>query len=1104
MSLGAIHQFHSGTARGDAITNQMLALQDRLRALGYFSEVYAQHIDEAFADRVWPLSEFVDMPATLLLVHHSMGHTAFDDLMELNVQMVTVFHSITPASFFDDTSMQAHIRLGFQQLQRLARRSSFGIAVSQHNRMQMYQAGFTSVEVMPVRTQFGAHRDVRAERTSRSHDWLFVGRVVPNKRQLDLVRAHSIHVRSGGLGQLHLVGDTVYTPYVNDVLRAIDQLGANDQVVVHGKVSERELLDRYRDAGYFVCLSEHEGFGVPLLEAMAAGVPVIARAGAAVTETMGGAGVLLTDGDPAALAAAVRLIDSDDELRHRLIHSQDRRLERIENFDLDHFIDRLDQRASGRLTSTSTQILGPFETSYSLAILNRELALALDEHDDLDVSIYATEGPGDYTPDPADLAEHPEAAELYERGRTMPYPEVAIRQMYPPRVSDSTAGLTFQYFGWEESRLPSRIVDDFNAHLDGIGTMSTYVKEILVDSGVTIPIHVTGVGVHAPDPRARCTVDGLSELRSTVFLHISSAFPRKGVDVLLRAYFETFSSADDVSLVLKTFPNPHNDVATILAALREEFSDPPHLCWIDQDVGREELDGLYNLATCYVHAARGEGFGLPVAEAMLADVPVIAVAATGLADFVSASTAAVIGHTIEPARTHLSVPGSEWVEPSLADLRRELDAAARGDEDELRRGRVRAARELIETHFTWKRVGERWHEFITDERRRHRGMSVASVSTFNSRCGIAEYTASLFESMDGRAVPYLLADDNVVPIDPDLEVLVDRVWTHDRRQTTDRLLAALSRSDADLVHIQHNFGFFTVAELGRIIRQEVPKRPTVATFHRTAPLAVGDGFEALGDIAEALRSLDAIIVHQETDRKRLDAIGVSGNVEVIPIGTEQHVEVEVEAARHRLRIPTTSFVIGVFGFLLPHKGMLTLLRSVAILRDHGIDARVIATCALHPDPSSPVHRDEVLGEIDRLGLQAVVNLDTDFLEINEIHRRLGAADVIVMPYDQTNESASAALRTVLPLGRALVASAITIFEDIENVVPTVPSPVDPTALAALLEDLWADPAGRDDVAARVRAHAEATSWSRAGARTLEIYSRALRRRADDESNATDA
>jgi glycosyltransferase involved in cell wall biosynthesis len=234
----------------------------------------------------------------------------------------------------------------------------------------------------------------------------------------------------------------------------------------------------------------------------------------------------------------------------------------------------------------------------------------------------------------------------------------------------------------------------------------------------------------------------------------------------------------------------------------------------------------------------------------------------------------------------------------------------------------------------------------------------------------------------------------------------------------------------------------------------------------------------------------------------LAAVGVRNNVEVIPIGTGPHADVNVETARRRLRLPANSFVIGVFGFLLPHKGVITTLRSVAMLRERGIDARLVATCAMHPDPSSAVHLDEVLGEIRRLGLEHVVNLDTAFLEPDEIYQRLGAADVIVMPYDQTNESASAALRTILPLGRALVTSAIAIFEDIEGVVPMLPSPVDPSALADVLEELSADPAGRDDVAARVRAHAEATSWARTGARTLEVYSMVLSRRSNYESNAT--
>ncbi len=1101
MTLGAIHQFHSGAAGGDAITNQMLQLQRRLRRLGYFSEVYAQYIDESMSELIKPLDAFVEMPSTALLVHHSMGHTAFDQLMALSVPMVTVFHSITPASFFRDEEVRRHIGLGFDQLRRLARRSEFGIAVSNHNRQQMYDAGFATVEVMPVRTDFSEYRAANGSGSHSSDDWLFVGRVVPNKCQIELVRAHAIHRRSGGSGQLHLVGDISFTPYVDEVRFEVDRLGCGDDVVLHGKVGQQQLVERYRDAGLFVCASEHEGFGVPLLEAMAAGLPVVARDEAAAAETMGGAGVLLRNADPSTIAAAVRVVESDDALRARLVAHQDERLSRIENFDVDSLIVRVVDRLSGGQVGTTIQVQGPFETSYSLAILNRELAVALDVHGDVEVSIHATEGPGDYTPDPADLAVVPAAAVLYERSRSTPYPEVAVRQMFPPRVDDSTAGMTFQYFGWEETRLPGHVVDDFNRHLDGIGTMSSFVKGVLEDCGVSIPIRVVGVGAHAPDPVAMCDQPELAKARRLRFLHVSSAFPRKGVDVLLRAYFESFDELDDTTLVLKTFPNPHNEVEEQLAVLRDEYPNGPHVCWIDRDLDRRQLDGLYNSASAYVHASRGEGFGLPVAEAMLAGVPVISVASTGLADFVNSSTAAVIGHSFVQASTHLSVPGSQWAEPSLDDLKRELVAFAEGDNRDLVAQRVDAARSLIRDEFNWNAVATRWHDFIVEQRAARLGITVAAVTTFNSRCGIAEYAANLYGELEGWVHAEVFADDNAVPVSAEHEARVRRVWTNDRVQPVDVLIDALNASPADLLHIQYNFGFFTASELGRLISIEVARRPVVVTIHRTVPLQVDDGQESMGDIADELCAADAVIVHQQADRRRLADVGVVENVHVIPIGTDPPAAVDSATSRQRLGVPLGAFIVATFGFLLPHKGMLPLLRAVAELRARHVDAWLIATCALHPDPSSSAHLEEVIAEIERLDLGDYVMLVTEFLDQDDALDRLGAADVIVMPYEQTNESASAAIRFVLPLGRAMVTSDVPIFEDLVDFVPRLSAPVDPDELSDLLEELWLDDERRHGVARNVAMFSEATSWVRTSARTREVYNDALNRRAAAERTA---
>ena len=251
-----------------------------------------------------------------------------------------------------------------------------------------------------------------------------------------------------------LIGDTSVSDYVAFVQREALRLGVADRVVMLGKVSDNHLRSAFAGAGVFVSMSEHEGFGVPILEAMAAGVPVVAFGAAAVPEIMGGAGVLLRVKDPEVVAATVQALRADPGLRERLVDRQFVRIRKVQEFDVSALLERVIDRASGHEQPFEVQIQGPFETSYSLAVMNRKLACGLDELPDRAVSIYATEGPGDYEPDRRDLARHPRATALFRRSGDVPYPDFVIRQMYPPRVIDSPGGITCEYFGWEESRLP--------------------------------------------------------------------------------------------------------------------------------------------------------------------------------------------------------------------------------------------------------------------------------------------------------------------------------------------------------------------------------------------------------------------------------------------------------------------------------------------------------------------------------------------------------------------------------------------------------------------------------------------------------------------------
>jgi glycosyltransferase involved in cell wall biosynthesis len=1084
----SVHQFHSGAATGDAITASMLDIQRHLREMGYSSEIYAQYIGDNIADRVQHFKNLRAEPNSLLLFHHSMGHPAFEAVTNLDIPIVPVFHNITPPEFLADQFSRQQSRLGHEQLRQLAKRSTIGIAVSNYNRRQMLESGFRNVRVLPVRTDYS---ELRTPTTTRrvDHRWLFVGRVAANKQQIEVLREFHVYRRSFAPGAtLHFVGDNAMSEYVDALIAEIDGLDLSRAVTVTGKVSDSTLRTEYAQASVFVCLSKHEGFGVPLLEAMATGVPVIALDRSAVAETMGGAGVLLRNLEPGLAASAAHVVASDQELRKRLVAHQLQRVDRLEGFDVKGCLaEVIDAACSGERRRT-IQVQGPFETSYSLATLNRDLAIGLSTFPDVAVSIRAMDGPGDYVPSPANLDQVPAAAKLYRDRIRFEFPDVAIRQTYPPRVRDSLGGLRFQYFGWEESLLPAEVVSEFNANLDGIGVMSTFVKEVLERSGVGVPIEVVGVKVSPPIPGS--TVLPVPSLRRCRFLHISSAFPRKGVDVLLSAFFNTFTSNDDVTLILKTFPNPHNDVGAILKRLADRHPNPPHVEWIDRDLAPDDLGSLYQWANCYVHVARGEGFGLPVAEAMLARVPVISVASTGLGDFVSDSTAAVIGHEMTAANTHLSVLGSEWAEPNQQELEAALRSAYLGLDEAKRQSRINEAESVVSVKFGGDAVATRWKTFIERVANSRRPSKVAFVSTYNSRCGIAEYTASLVGALGTRVIAEVFADAGSDPVSSQNEEAVERNWNQDLTAKIDPLIKALDASDADVVHVQFNFGFFRLQELARLIIRQSSKRSVVVTLHRTEDLHSGALKISLTEIVDALASASALIVHQAVDRDRLTALGLQ-NVELIPIGTDRRNPDAIPQTRDDWDIPDDAFVIGSFGFLLPHKGTLELIRSIDVLRKRHIDAFGLFVCSLHPNAVSAKYLAECEAEIKRLNLQEHVRLVTDYLPGDLALETLRCADVLCLPYEPTSESSSAALRFLLPVGRPIVTTDIGIFRDAADALVTVPSPATPSAISDAIERFTTDMSMREEYVSRLARYAQTTSWDLVAHKTYNLYRRLL-------------
>ncbi len=333
----AVHQFHPVLAPGDAMSNHVFALRARLRQWGYESEAYAVEIKPGVEREALSYRRLfrVVRPQDTVILHFSMGHEVFEAVSRIPARRVLVYHNVTPPEFFAgiNTHAAVHARLGLRQLQTLAPRIDLAIGVSEYNRRALEAAGYARTAHVPILIDWSAYdvpadEDVLARWSDVRAKLLFVGRISPNKRQDDLIRMLAYYRRCiDPDAHLLLVGAHSDQRDYHARLRALQEaLGLVDGVVFAGSVSPGALVAHYRLASCFVSLSQHEGFGVPLLEAMRFGVPVVAYDAAAVGETLDGAGVLLRSRDLAEAAEACALVIERPDLRERLGRAAARRL----------------------------------------------------------------------------------------------------------------------------------------------------------------------------------------------------------------------------------------------------------------------------------------------------------------------------------------------------------------------------------------------------------------------------------------------------------------------------------------------------------------------------------------------------------------------------------------------------------------------------------------------------------------------------------------------------------------------------------------------------------------------------------------------------------
>ena len=473
---------------------------------------------------------------------------------------------------------------------------------------------------------------------------------------------------------------------------------------------------------------------------------------------------------------------------------------------------------------------------------------------------------------------------------------------------------------------------------------------------------------------------------------------------------------------------------------------------------------------------------------MLARTPVISLAYSGLADLVSDETAITVPYDIEPAASHLSVSGSVWARPDIDALRAAMREATTSAGSLESRERVERAAAHVAESFSWRAVADRWVEFISDAQHLVQPTSVAMVSTWNSKCGIAEYSKSIVDTSP-RVRWSIFANSDAEPLAAAPEREIERCWTHRYQPDLSALAQALDRGNADVVHIQFNFGFFEVANLAKLVEQQRSRRGVVITMHRTKDLEESDGsVVSLDSIASTLRKADCLIVHQQEDVDRLREMGLHDNVLLVPHGAAPSFPTSAPLIRDAAGFGNRP-LIGTFGFLLPHKGLPRLIAATDALRNEFPDLLLVALCAAYPIEESYELERQIRAEIEARGLTENVLLDTRFLDSEVVKELLACCDAIALPYEPTAESASGAMRSVLAAGRAIVASDLPIFKDAAGAFLPIPEG-DPEALSSTLRELLINPTLQRNWSDRARSFARRISWASASEAHAIVYGRA--------------
>jgi len=366
--------------------------------------------------------------------------------------------------------------------------------------------------------------------------------------------------------------------------------------------------------------------------------------------------------------------------------------------------------------------------------------------------------------------------------------------------------------------------------------------------------------------------------------------------------------------------------------------------------------------------------------------------------------------------------------------------------------------------------------YINNQNNGNKKIKLGWVTSWNCRCGIASYSKYLLHSFDRSRFEIVIFSSTKNILTTTDEDFVVRCWEDDKQTNLSDLLAHIIDNKIELLVIQFNFGFFDIRAFESLINSLLQRHIKIIIFFHTTADIFSSGYCAalkgivkhifshstsnifssyylapLKAIAKTLDKVNCLCVHSINDLNKLKDYGLIRNVTLFPHGVMPNDFDDSVFIKKELSIKGKR-IIATYGFLLPNKGVLELIMAFYQLTEKNPNLHLLLINSMYPIPESHSLKEECIKLINTIGLSDKITMINEYLSDDESMLLLKCADIIVFPYQKTQESASGAVKQGIASLKPVVCSPIPIFDDVRSIVHFLPG-TSPDKISSGLSEL---------------------------------------------------